>query len=318
MQSDPTSPHRENARAQPRGREALARREQPVELSDMLAPVWWNERVIGGRAKGLVFLLHPGPSLLVTATFIAVTGLAERAMPSLAAALKLTGLMLPIQFAIGVMNDVADVRADSPSKPYKPLVRGLISRGAAALLGVLLALIGLGVAATINVQTLLFALGGLAAGLSYDLGLRRTVCSFVPWWAGMSFVPLAAYAAADRLSTHLLTLLPLSLLVALALHCANSLPDVSIDRAAGRRSLPVILGERASHVMSVGALIVAGFVAITVLRPAAQLDPLLIGAAALLAALIAAALMLRIRRPFPVLAVGTAVFAVSWLAGPAT
>jgi 4-hydroxybenzoate polyprenyltransferase len=190
--------------------------------------------------------MHPGPSLLVTVTFVAVAALAVRAAPSPVRALQLAGVMLPIQFAIGVMNDVADVAADSRGKPYKPIVRGVVGGRIAAAAGTAMAAIGLGVAATVNPATLGLAAAGLGSGLAYDLGLRRTALSWLPWWGGIVMLPFAAFAAGGLLSARLLVLLPLALLVAVGLHCANALPDITADRAAWRRSLPVLLGEDGS------------------------------------------------------------------------
>ncbi len=85
----------------------------------------------GGRAKAALFLLHPGPSLLVTAVTVGAAGIALRAMPSPSLALLLVLLMLPAQFAIGTANALADLRADRDGKPHKPLVRGAVPSAAA-------------------------------------------------------------------------------------------------------------------------------------------------------------------------------------------
>jgi len=181
-------------------------------------------------------------------------------------------------------------------------------------LAVGLAVTGLAVAATINLPTLALAAGGLGAGLIYDLGLRQTLLSWVPWWAGMSILPLAAYASVGALSLRLLVLLPLSLLVALALHCANALPDIATDRAAGRTSLPVLLGEQGSRAVAVTGLAAAGVLALTLLRPLGQSGPWVPASAAVVAVVVLVVALARLERPFPLMAVGTAVFAVSWLA----
>jgi 4-hydroxybenzoate polyprenyltransferase len=276
--------------------------------------VWWDERAPGGRLKGFIYLLHPGPSVLVTATFVAIAGLAQGAVPSASLALRLVLLMLPIQFAIGITNDVADMGADAAMKPYKPLVRGLVGWRTASALAAVLAMAGLATAATLNLPTLALAAGGLGAGLLYDLGLRETPLSWVPWWAGISILPFAAYASVGALAPRLLVLLPLSLLVALSLHCANALPDIASDRAAGRMSLPVLLGVRRSRVVAVAGLAGAGVLALSLFRPLGQSGPWVPASAGLLALILLVVAFARLARPFPIMAVGTAVFAVSWLA----
>ena len=275
--------------------------------------MWWDERAPGGRLKGFIYLLHPGPSVLVTATFVAIAGLAQGAVPSASLAVRLVLLMLPIQFAIGVTNDVADVSADAAMKQYKPLVRGLVGWRTARALAAVLALAGLAAAATVNLPTLALTAGGLGAGLLYDLGFRETPLSWVPWWAGISILPLAAYASVGALAPRLLLLLPLSLLVALALHCANALPDIASDRAAGRMSLPVLLGVRRSRVVAVAGLAGAGVLAVTLFHPLGQSGPWVPASAGFLALILVVVAFARLERPFPIMAVGTAVFAVSWL-----
>ena len=120
---------------------------------------------------------------------------------------------------------------------------GVVRRSTALLAGVVLGAIGLAFAATINAQTLGFDALALGAGLAYDLGLRRTPLSWVPWWAGMAVLPLEGYASVGSIPSRLLVLIPLSGLIAIGLHFANALPDLDGDRSSGRRSLPVIVGD---------------------------------------------------------------------------
>src|SRR5439155_1721534 len=97
-----------------------------LTAAGMLPAKWWDERVPGGSAKGWLFLVHPGPSLLVTATFVAVAGVAGRSAPSPLRAAQLAGAMLGVQFAIGIANDLADAAPDAVSKPFKPLARKVV------------------------------------------------------------------------------------------------------------------------------------------------------------------------------------------------
>ncbi len=232
--------------------------------------MWWDERAPGGRTRSLIFLGHPGPSVLVTVVFVALAGLAGRAVPDPTRILQLVGTMLPIQLSIGVINDVVDLPADTVAQPYKPLVRGVLRRSTAAWIGVILAAIGLASAATINVATLGLGAAALAAGLSYDLGLRRTVLSWVPWWAGMAVLPFASYASAGPIPPRLLALIPLSALIAVGLHLANALPDIDTDRAAGVHSLPVVIGARAARWAGPVGVAAAGVLAAALAGPLGQ------------------------------------------------
>jgi 4-hydroxybenzoate polyprenyltransferase len=276
--------------------------------------VWWDERSPSGRVRSLIFLGHPGPSILVTLVFVAIAGLAGRGVPDATRILQLAGTMLPIQLCIGVINDVVDLPADAVAQPYKPLVRGVLHRSTAAWIGAVLGAIGLGVAATINLTTLGLGVVALGAGLSYDLGLRRTALSWVPWWAGIAVLPPMAYASAGSIPSALLVLIPLAALIAIGLHLANALPDIDADRLAGVRSLPVVVGVGAARWAGPAALAVAGLLALVLAVPTGQRLLVVLGGAIVLGAGVVVAVVSRSARPFPILALATAVFAVAWLA----
>jgi 4-hydroxybenzoate polyprenyltransferase len=275
--------------------------------------VWWDERAPGGRVRSLIFLGHPGPSVLVTVVFVALAGLAGRGVPDATRILQLVGTMLPIQLCIGAINDVVDLPADTVAQPYKPLVRGVLRRSTAAWVGVILGLIGLSAAATINLATLGLGAAALGAGLSYDLGLRRTALSWVPWWGGMAVLPLASYASAGAIPSRLLALIPLSALIAIGLHLANALPDIDGDRVAGVQSFPVLVGVSVARWAAPAALAAAGVLAVALAGPLGQAGVLFFIGVAVLALGLLIVVATRARRPFPILAVATAVFAVTWL-----
>ncbi|MGA7989384.1 MAG: UbiA family prenyltransferase [Candidatus Dormiibacterota bacterium] len=276
--------------------------------------MWWDERSPGGRLRSLIFLGHPGPSILVTVVFVAIAGLAERGVPDAVRILQLAGTMLPIQLCIGVINDVVDLPADIVAQPYKPLVRRVLPRSAAAWIGAILGAIGLGAAATINLATLGLGVAALGAGLSYDLGLRRTALSWVPWWGGMAVLPLMAYASAGSIPSRLLVLIPLAALVATGLHLANAMPDIESDRVAGVASFPVLIGSGTARWAGPAALGAAGVLALALAGSLHQAGVLFLAGMAVFGCGILAAVVTRPQRPFPILAVATAVFAVTWLA----
>ena len=276
--------------------------------------MWWDERKPGGTIRSLVFLGHPGPSLLVTGVLVAIAGLAGHGLPEGTRILQLVGAMLPVQLCIGVINDVVDLPADAVAKPHKPLVRGVMARSTATGLGVALGALGLGVAATINIETLALDAAALGAGLAYDLGLRRTPLSWAPWWGGMAVLPLEGYASVGSIPSRLLVLVPLSGLIAIGLHFANALPDIGDDRLAGRRSLPVLAGVDRSRWAGPVALAVAGVLAVLVAGPLGQAGAVFFSGVGVLAIGVFAVVATRSRRPFPTLAVTTAVFAIAWLA----
>ena len=182
--------------------------------------------------RGLARLVHPFPSLLVTAVTLAIVPLAD---PDAASAvyLQLGAAMLLYQFAIGTANDLADRDDDAQSKPLKPLVRGDVTiRQARA---VLVVCIGGGLAAS-AAQPLTAWLVGIAAllcGLVYDAGVKRTPLSWLPLSVALPLVPIWAFTAVGEWDQLLWWTLPLGIVFGAAIHLANQLPDIDADRLRG-------------------------------------------------------------------------------------
>jgi 4-hydroxybenzoate polyprenyltransferase len=158
---------------------------------------------------------------------------------------------------------------------------------------------------------------GLAAGIGYNVELKRTRLSWLPWWTGLVALPLYIYVGADVLRAFPVMVLLFALPLALALHCANAIPDLKGDRAAGVRSLPAALGsERASWVvwLGVGALVLGVPVQWTLsgIRPDAAV--LVVDGIGSLVALIAAAPVQRDRPRTSPLIAGSALVTLSWFA----
>lgn len=189
-------------------------------------------------------LLHPFPSflnaILVAALFRLAGGDLGRGM--------LLGLgMLGIQFAIGVINDVADAEADAATKPSKPIAAGLLSRTTALRVGIACGVLGLAGYATFGALPLLLAVCMLGIGLAYDLGLKRAGLGWLCYAAAFPLLPLSTWlAATGGLPPRPEILLPVAALAGPALQLANGLVDLERDRASGIPAPVVRLGRRRS------------------------------------------------------------------------
>ena len=266
------------------------------------------------RARAVLALLHPGPSLLVTACFVAAAAAARHHLPDLLTSLRLAAVMLPQQFAIGALNDLCDRDLDRRAKPAKPLTSGALRPSVAWMVTGAGFAIALGVAGTFPLPTLPLACACVAAGAAYDLGLKRGPLSWLPYWIGFSCLPLTAGAAVQHLTLRVaIAAPPLALLLALSLHLANAMPDIATDRRAGATGLAVRFGWLWSRWLSLG---LAGLAAVGAVVAAPALDQpalaVLLGALPLLAV----ALVLAMRptpRPFPLLAPAGAILAAVWL-----
>lgn len=259
--------------------------------------------------------------MLVTIVTVAAAALAVRGTPSTSIAIRLVLVMLPAQLAIGAANDLFDVAADRITKPHKPLVRQAVSPRVATVVIVAGVLMSLTSAATLGVTPLLIAVAGLSAGLGYDAGLKRSPWSWITWWVGVTAIPLGAYAAVQRIDAALWWVVPLAGLLSLGLHCANALPDLDGDRAAGVVSLPVWLGAQRSRLLLVLSPIAAATFVLALRSSLGQQGAALpVAVCALGVVGIACALLTRRtnaagqRLCFPLLAIVSAVAAIAWLA----
>jgi 4-hydroxybenzoate polyprenyltransferase len=268
-------------------------------------------------------LLHPFPSFLVT---VASGFFAELAADGHAPTDRLLRLVLSVvcsQFAIGSANDVIDRELDAATKPWKPVARGAIQPRAATRLAVALSAACLALSASLSPATLFAACLGLGCGLAYDVWLKRTAWSWLPYGLALPTLPIWAWAAMDRLTGRLFLVYPLGLLLGLALHLANTLPDLEGDRAFGVRGFAHALGRRRSLALCWGAILLTQALTLA-LAPLLHYRGWIYPAGLILSvALTATSVALYRLRPtahtlqinFGILALAALALALGWLAG---
>lgn len=152
-------------------------------------------------------------------------------------------IILLTQISISALNDWADRVADIAARRWRPIAMGMITPRLAvsiavlAAVGAILATLPFGLAATVTLIV------GIAAGWAYDLWLKPTRFSFVPF--AIAFPLLVAWVAmmAGRPVIQFAYLLAGGAVLAVGIHLADSLPDLELDRVAGLRSLAVLLGR---------------------------------------------------------------------------
>jgi 4-hydroxybenzoate polyprenyltransferase len=181
--------------------------------------------------------------------------------------------MLGIQFAIGTTNDLADADRDAVTRPGKPIPSGAVSRQAAVGVAVAVAALGLALAATRGPTTLAVAAAGLGVGLAYDLALKPTPLSWLPYAVGIPLVPLFAWTgAAGGVPAAVLALACLAVPAGAGIAVANALADLDGDRETGARTVATVLGpERAWRIAT--ALLFGSYVAAVVALTALGAGP---------------------------------------------
>ena len=226
-------------------------------------------KVVRGRRRGPwhpgthLALLHAAPAAAVVGVGMACGLLASRGQVQPGRLALLAVVLAGNQYAAGALNDAVDAPADrAAGRAGKPILEGWISRRAAARLAVVAGGVSLVAAAGLGPVPALLAAVALACAWGYDLALKGTALSWLPFAVAVPLVPLIGYAAAGRLPRVLWWAWPVGGLLALAVHLADALPDVAADRAAGVRGLAARLGVRRAAALAAGAyaagLVLAG------------------------------------------------------------
>lgn len=195
-------------------------------------------------------LVHPFPSFLNAAAVVGLAFAAADGSPETGVVARMAAAMLLAQFAIGAANDVFDRELDAAAKPWKPIPSGLVPvRGAAAVVAACL-IAALVIGATLGAASFGLLCLGTACGLAYDARLKRTLLSLVPFMVAIPTLPIWVYVTLDAWEPVLWWLLPLGSLIGLAVHLANTAPDIETDAANGVRGLAHCLGEGRAIVAS--------------------------------------------------------------------
>ncbi|MEJ7795070.1 MAG: UbiA family prenyltransferase [Nocardioides sp.] len=205
-------------------------------------------RALGGAA-------HPGPALAVTV----LTGLLS--IPAGLApgeAALVTAAVLAGQLSIGWSNDLIDLARDRQvGRIDKPLATGAVSPV------VVRAACAVAVAATVALSLAcglvagVVHLGCVAAGWAYNLGVKSTLWSWVPYALAFGGLPVFVQLAGSPSELPPLGIPLAGALLGVGAHLVNVLPDLADDAATGIRGLPHRLGPTWAPVAAVAVLVAA-------------------------------------------------------------
>ena len=181
--------------------------------------------------------------------------LAARGVLPIATLLYLLTIESCRQFSISAFNDYYDRNVDL-GRLEKPVASGQIAPRAAWLIGAAFGLLSLLLAALYSVPLLLLTAIGLGGGLLYDIGLKYTVFSWLPFSVAFPTLPLWAWVGAHPggdLPPRLLWVLPVGAVMVLVVHLADTIPDLASDARAGVRGLAHRLGMARSIAVALAA-----------------------------------------------------------------
>jgi 4-hydroxybenzoate polyprenyltransferase len=200
--------------------------------------------------RGYLLLPHLVPVIIVELATVGFAVIAWNGIPPLGLLSRLLLAMLGGQLAIGAINDIVDFPDDSIGKPQKPLPSGAVSMsGARGMVAVGLGLIVFFGLSLGPVSFGLLALG-TGAGIAYDLWLKRSSWSWLPYFIALPLLPIWVFVTLGRPDTRMLLLYPMGALAAIGVHLAQALPDVAVDRTAGMRTPTSRLGSRVTFALA--------------------------------------------------------------------
>lgn len=234
----------------------------------------------GQRARDLALASHPVPGLAVSvlAVLLAVSFGASTGTAVLVAVAAGSG-----QLTVGWLNDLLDVERDrAAGRSDKPLATGRLEPV------VVRVAIGVAVVVTVPASLALGVAAGLlhlvlvAVGWSYDLGLKRTPASWLPYAVCFGLLPTVASLAAGQGAAAWWAGLA-GVTIGVGAHLVNAVPDLEDDRRLGVVGLPHRLGARRSLDVAT-VLLVAGSLAVVLGPPGRSV---LVGAATLAVVLVA-------------------------------
>jgi len=173
-----------------------------------------------------------------------------------ATAARLAVCVLLGQLSVGWCNDAHDAEHDvAADRQKKPVVRGMVDARTlrSAAVGALVSSVVLSVALLGPVAGGWHVAAVLAAW-GYNLWLKDTPASPVPYAVAFAAIPVVVSTLVDPSAPVRASWVGVGALVGVAVHLANTAPDVESDRSVGRGGLACTLGAPTSRLLSVALL----------------------------------------------------------------
>ena len=209
--------------------------------------------VMRRQARSLALATHPGPTVAVT--LIVVVLAAGVGLESWRIAL-LGAVILTNQLSVGLSNDWLDADRDrSVGRTDKPVALGLVTVATARTAAFVTAATSVLLSALLGPAAALAHAVFLLSGWSYNLGLKRTPVSVLPYLVGFGILPAVVTLSAATPRGAAWWAIAAGAMLGVAAHFANVLPDLEDDARTGIRGLPHRLGRRATEAVTWAALV---------------------------------------------------------------
>ena len=235
-------------------------------------------RTIAALAKST----HPGPSLAVSAIAVGL-GIGIGLEPW---RLVLLGLaVLANQASVGLSNDWIDADRDrAVGRTDKPVALGQVSRRLARNAAIGAAVASIALTLPLGWPATLANTVFIVSAWSYNLALKSTVFSVVPYIVSFGLLPMIVTLSSPVPVLASGWSVLAGALLGVSAHFSNVLPDLEDDRATGIRGLGHRVGRRTSGLVIAGALAAASASIVLGPGPAAAYQYVGLGVSLVLAA----------------------------------
>lgn len=168
------------------------------------------------------------------------------------------------QLSVGWSNDAIDAPLDlAAARRDKPIALGAVSRRLVGRCAAAALVADIPLSLAVGVRPGLMHLTAVALAWSYNLGLKRTVLSPLPYAAAFGLVPVVVAATKPGAPAPRAALIVAGVACGVAAHFANTVGDTAEDAMTGVRGLPQRLGPAASTIVA-GGFIAAAAIAVLV------------------------------------------------------
>jgi len=210
---------------------------------------------MSAKVTDLMLSSHPIPGVSVTVITI-LLGLGVGLDPWRVAILGVS--MFLGQCSVGLSNDWLDAERDRVvGRTDKPVAAGRISATAVRTAAIIAALVAVVLTIPLGWPATVAHGGFIAAGWAYNLGLKSTIASVIPYIVGFGLLPVVVTLSLPSPALPTVWAISAGSLLGIAAHIANVLPDLDDDRATDVRGLPHRLGSRASALLIAASLVAA-------------------------------------------------------------
>ncbi len=199
-----------------------------------------------GQVPALVRSAHPRQAVLLAVAVGVAAAIAGRPARE---ALVAGAAVLVAQLLLGLVNDVADERADVRSGASgKPVAEGALPAGNASFVAVVLLLLLVPLSlqnGTVAGSTLLIT---VVVGFVHDRWLHRTWLSWLGWAVTFGLLPAflsyGGWGGGRHGGPPTVAITAVAAVLGVCVHFLTTLPDLVVDHQSGARNLPLLVALR--------------------------------------------------------------------------